>query len=54
MTLEGFKALESLGKGEATKIIIPSDLQGIASAVKLLKSLKIQKNNKNNKAYLNK
>ncbi len=33
MTLEGFKALESLGKGEATKIIIPSDLQGIASAV---------------------
>lgn len=33
VTLEGFKALEEVAKGDATKIIIPSDLQGIASAV---------------------
>ena len=33
ITLEGFKALENLAKGDATKIIIPSDLQGIAGAV---------------------
>ena len=33
ITLEGFKALENLAKGDATKIIIPTDLQGIASAV---------------------
>lgn len=30
ITLQGFKALEELGKGEATKIIIPSELQGLA------------------------
>jgi regulator of protease activity HflC (stomatin/prohibitin superfamily) len=30
ITLQGFKALETLSKGEATKIIIPSELQGIA------------------------
>lgn len=33
VTLEGFKALEKLAEGEATKIIIPSDLQGLASTV---------------------
>lgn len=33
ITLEGFKALESLAKGESTKIIIPTDLQGMAGAV---------------------
>lgn len=33
VTLEGFKALEKLAEGEATKIIIPSELQGLASAV---------------------
>ncbi|UTY38443.1 paraslipin [Allocoprobacillus halotolerans] len=33
ITLEGFKALENLAKGDATKIIIPTDLQGIAGAV---------------------
>ena len=33
ISLEGFKALENLAKGDATKIIIPTDLQGIASAV---------------------
>ena len=33
ITLEGFKALEELGKGEATKILIPSDLQGLASTI---------------------
>ena len=30
LTLQGFKALESLAQGQATKIIIPSELQGIA------------------------
>ena len=30
VTLQGFKALEELSKGEATKIIIPSEIQGIA------------------------
>ncbi|MFV0392940.1 MAG: SPFH domain-containing protein [Coprobacillaceae bacterium] len=30
VTLQGFKALETLSKGEATKIIIPSELQGMA------------------------
>lgn len=30
LTLQGFKALEALSKGEATKIIIPSELQGMA------------------------
>ncbi len=33
ITLEGFKALENLAKGESTKIIIPTELQGMASAV---------------------
>ena len=33
ITLEGFKALENLDKGESTKIIIPTDLQGMAGAV---------------------
>ncbi len=33
ITLEGFKALENLAKGESTKIIIPTDLQGMAGAV---------------------
>ena len=31
--LQGFKALESIADGEATKIIIPSDIQGLASIV---------------------
>ncbi len=33
ITLEGFKALENLAKGDATKIIIPSELQGLAGSV---------------------
>lgn len=33
LTLEGFKALEKLATGDATKIIIPSDLQGLAISV---------------------
>ena len=33
ITLEGFKALENLAKGESTKIIIPTDLQGMAGAL---------------------
>lgn len=33
VTLEGFKALEEVAKGDATKIIIPSDLQSMAATV---------------------
>ena len=33
VTLEGFKALEEVAKGDSTKIIIPSELQGMAAAV---------------------
>ena len=33
VTLEGFKALEKVAQGDSTKIIIPSDLQGLASTV---------------------
>ena len=30
VTLQGFKALEELAKGKATKIIVPSEIQGLA------------------------
>ena len=30
ITLQGFKALESLANGQSTKLIVPSDLQGLA------------------------
>lgn len=33
ITLQGFKALEELSRGEATKIIIPSELQGLAGTL---------------------
>ena len=33
VTLEGFKALQKMAEGESTKIIIPSDLQGLASTI---------------------
>ncbi|MEE0966783.1 MAG: SPFH domain-containing protein [Bacilli bacterium] len=36
VTLEGFKALEELAKGQSTKIIIPSELQGIAGTLSAL------------------
>lgn len=36
ITLQGFKALEELSKGQSTKIIIPSDLQGIAGTLTAL------------------
>ena len=39
VTLQGFKALEELSKGEATKIIIPSEIQGIAGLASSLKEL---------------
>ena len=39
VTLQGFKALENLSKGDATKIIIPSELQGIAGLATTLKKL---------------
>ena len=39
VTLQGFKALETLSKGDATKIIIPSELQGIAGLATTLKEV---------------
>lgn len=39
VTLQGFKALETLSKGEATKIIIPSELQGMAGLASSLKEI---------------
>ena len=39
VTLQVFKALEELSKGEATKIIIPSEIQGIAGLASSLKEL---------------
>ncbi len=47
VTLEGFKALEKLGQGESTKIIIPSELQSLASAVTSV--VEIAKDPKNTK-----
>ncbi len=47
VTLEGFKALEKVAQGDATKIIIPSDLQGLASAVTSV--VEIAKDSKNKK-----
>ncbi len=37
MTLESLKALEKVAEGKATKLIIPSDLQGILSAAAAVK-----------------
>ena len=39
VTLQGFKALETLSKGDATKIIIPSELQGLAGLATTLKEV---------------
>lgn len=39
VTLQGFKALETLSRGEATKIIIPSELQGLAGMATSLKEV---------------
>ena len=39
VTLQGFKALEKLSQGDATKIIIPSELQGIAGLATTLKEV---------------
>ena len=43
VTLQGFKALENLSKGDATKIIIPSELQGIAGLATTLKEVVSEK-----------
>lgn len=37
--LQGFKALEKLAEGEATKIIVPSDIQGLASTITAIKEI---------------
>ena len=39
VTLQGFKALEELAKGKATKIIVPSEIQGLAGLVGSIKEL---------------
>ena len=39
VTLQGFEALEKLAKGNATKIIIPSELQGIAGLATTIKEV---------------
>ena len=39
VTSQGFKALETLSRGEATKIIIPSELQGLAGLATSLKEV---------------
>ena len=46
VTLQGFKALENLSKGDATKIIIPSELQGIADLATTLKEVVTEKKDK--------
>ena len=46
VTLQGFKALENLSKGDATKIIIPSELQGIAGLATTLKEVVSEKKDK--------
>ena len=46
LTLQGFKALEELSKGEATKIIIPSEIQGLAGLATSLKEFVTDKKNK--------
>ena len=39
VTLQGFKALEELAKGKATKNIVPSEIQGLAGLVSSIKEL---------------
>ena len=36
LTLKSYEALEKLADGQSTKIIIPSEIQGIAGSVKAL------------------
>lgn len=48
VTLEGFKALEEVARGDSTKIIIPSELQGMAAAVTSISE--VIKDPKKNKA----
>lgn len=43
VTLQGFKALEELSKGSATKIIIPSEIQGIAGLATSIKEFVTEK-----------
>jgi regulator of protease activity HflC (stomatin/prohibitin superfamily) len=47
LTLKGFEALNTLANGQATKIIVPSDLQNIATIGTTIKEM--MTNNKNEK-----
>ncbi len=50
LTLQGYEALKSLAEGEATKIIVPSDIQNITGLLtSLAESLKDPKNTSKNK-----
>ena len=39
LTLKGFEAFQAVADGKATKILIPSELQGIASAATVIKEM---------------
>ena len=47
VTLQGFKALEELAKGKATKIIVPSEIQGLAGLVSSIKELVVDEKPEN-------
>ncbi len=44
MKLKSYEALMNIGQSESTKIIIPSELQGLASAGVALKEIMKDKN----------
>ena len=46
--LQGFKALEKLAAGDATKIIVPSDIQGLASTISSIAEIASDPKKKNN------
>ncbi|MDY3128485.1 MAG: stomatin-like protein [Berryella intestinalis] len=45
LTLQSFEALKEVSKGQATKLIIPSDIQGIAGLAASLKEVVSEKGN---------
>ncbi len=47
ISLEGFKALEKLGESSSTKIVIPTELQGLASLVTALPEIAKSEKNEN-------
>ena len=43
LTLQAFEALKTVADGQATKIIIPSDIQGVAGLAASLKEIVVDK-----------